>query len=298
MVFYKVIKTPEVQVYDIPIIGRDIAKIGKIVDLFGSPCAPRAEVWAYAFFQAVPTFIVSLIKPEIIDINIRHRGRKNRKGRKLKIIPHLIRRDAILEIPVPRYAVFQLAEMAQRVGWYFLVMDATMDFAINWMSMAYQWTGCDDPDPPPYIDCHYPASNPFISDTAGWRSLNSWNIDTIRKALYTPAGGIFTLLEPCIPRFQLIAEAHPYSASPNARAYAWRIIDADSLAVLYEQETTPSSDNGSTVDAATIPIGEFADNARFVVQVYKNEGFLSTNGISFTCTTARSPLRTGFGPDP
>lgn len=133
---------PDSRSYDIPIIGDDLAKIGRIIAIWADPCSPKATVWAYGFFQALPTLVASLVKPELIDINIRHRNGKPRKAIKNRFGIDFIFRDAIIEIPVPRWVVFRVYELSQRIGWYLLVADATEDFAINWMTLAYKNAGC------------------------------------------------------------------------------------------------------------------------------------------------------------
>lgn len=142
---YRVVQTPKPWYETIPIIGGHFAKIGQTIDLYADPCSPTAGVWVYGFFQAIPTLAASLLKPELIDINIEHRHGKPRKGKKFKFDASIIFRDAIIEIPVPRWVFFRIYEMSQRIGWYFLVADASEDFAINWMTAAYKYQGCSSP---------------------------------------------------------------------------------------------------------------------------------------------------------
>jgi len=139
---YSLIKTPQFQPFDLPFIGDDIAKIGRIIDLYKVPCTPTGEIWVYGFFQAIPTLFISILKPELIDINIRHRRGRPRKGKRLKFIAAALFRDALISIPVPRWVVFRIYEWTQRIGWYLLIADATEQFAINWMSLAYKYQGC------------------------------------------------------------------------------------------------------------------------------------------------------------
>lgn len=139
---WNVLTTKQPQVFDIPIIGDDFAKIGRAIDLYAVPCFPSAEIWVYGFFQAIPTMFLTILKPELIDISIRHRHGRPRKGRRYRFIAQAIFRDALIEIPVPRWVVFRIFEWGQRVAWYLLVADATETFAINWMSLAYKYSGC------------------------------------------------------------------------------------------------------------------------------------------------------------
>ena len=138
----KVVQTPTAQLYDLPIIGDDFAKVGRIIDMWSDPCKPTAEIWVYGFFQAFPTLFISLVKPELIDVNIHKGSHKSRRGKKFRMRPNAIFRDSLINIPVPNWRVFRIYEWSQRIGWYFLVADATETFAINWISTAYMWTGC------------------------------------------------------------------------------------------------------------------------------------------------------------
>ncbi len=142
---WKVVRTPQAQPFDIPFIGDDLAKIGRAIDLYSVPCTPTAEIWVYGFFSAIPTLFVSVLKPQLIDINIRHGHGKPRRGKRMKFIANTIFRDAIINIPVPRWVVFRIYEWGQRIGWYMLLADATESFAVNWMSMAYKYAGCKGP---------------------------------------------------------------------------------------------------------------------------------------------------------
>lgn len=139
---YKVVQTPTAQLYDLPLIGDDLANIGRVIDMWADPCKPYAEIWVYGFFQAFPTLFISLVKPELIDVNIHKGSHRPRKGKRAKFRASAIFRDALIEVPVPDWRVFRIYEFGQRIGWYFLVADATENFAINWISTAYMWTGC------------------------------------------------------------------------------------------------------------------------------------------------------------
>lgn len=135
-------QTPTAQLYDLPIIGDDLANIGRVIDLYAVPCKPDAELWVYALWHAFPTLFIALTKPELIDINIHKGSHKPRKGRRVKFKADALFRDALIEIPVPQWKVFRVFEFSQRIGWWFLVADSLEDFAINWISMAYEWKGC------------------------------------------------------------------------------------------------------------------------------------------------------------
>jgi len=189
---YKVVHQPKPWGSQIPIIGDDIAKIGQAYVLAGSPCSPEMEMWVYGWFQAIPTLLISLFKPQLIDINIKHRHGKPRKGKKFKFTPDIFFRDAIIEIPVPRWVCFRIYEMSQRIGWYFLVADATEDFAINWMTTAYKMNGCDTPNAP-YLRGKEPASQLMIG-SAG--HVSSFGFSTYANSGMSSSPGQFTVITP------------------------------------------------------------------------------------------------------
>jgi hypothetical protein len=142
---YRVYQAPGPMGSDLPIIGDDIAKIGRIIDLYATPCSPDPGVWVLALWHAIPTFAASILKPEAVDISIRHRRGKPRKGKKFKFKASHLFPDAYLQIPVPRWVFFRIYELSQRIGWYFLLADAAENLGINWMSTAYKWAGCSTP---------------------------------------------------------------------------------------------------------------------------------------------------------
>jgi hypothetical protein len=40
---------------------------------------------------------------------------------------------------------FKAAELAERIGWYFLIADAGIEGALNWTTAMYTWEGCPVP---------------------------------------------------------------------------------------------------------------------------------------------------------
>lgn len=132
---------------DVPFIGPWPGKFGKIIELWDTACSPSPELWVRAFWHGAPFLVWSLIKPEPLDLVIdrfkvqHHRKRKRR-----------FRVDDVFQPkwPVPpgkaTAAVFDMIQAQQKIGWYMLIVDASLDFTINWMSAAYVWEGCAVPD--------------------------------------------------------------------------------------------------------------------------------------------------------
>lgn len=129
----------------LPIIGDDIYQAGQVVDIFSQPCAPEPTIMVKAFFANVPMLIWSLYKPDPFDYLTTRFGRGHKRRRKGRLHVGNIDTAPPGSGKGARWVSFTGTKIAERVGWYFLVADATTDFAINWTSMAYRFSGCQDP---------------------------------------------------------------------------------------------------------------------------------------------------------
>jgi len=129
---------------ELPIYKSWRYKVGRAVDLWAVPCTPTPEIWVSAFFHDIPHLLWSLTKPDSMDLTFDRFGLKHKRKpkKRFNIIDDMIGSSSVPGGKVG-VALFRGAQIAQRVGWYLLVADATADFAINWVSTAYRWTGCD-----------------------------------------------------------------------------------------------------------------------------------------------------------
>lgn len=137
----------------VPLIGNWVANAGKVERIITQPCEIDPAIWVTAFFNETPILLWSLVKPDPVDLTARDMARTGRKGlhersrrqRKRPLFKFAV--DGILpgvvrtRVPVPQ-ALFTLGDFAQRVGWYIIVVDATSEFLVRWVSTAYQWQGC------------------------------------------------------------------------------------------------------------------------------------------------------------
>lgn len=130
----------------LPVVGPWIGKFGKIQDIMATPCEVSPEVWVLAFFSGAPMALFSLFKPDPFDqvsqrAGLGHKKRTRRRFRwddAIKLDPG--KRGSL------RWVVFRLGSWAERIGWYMLIADVAFDWAYNWSSMAYQWSGCQNPN--------------------------------------------------------------------------------------------------------------------------------------------------------
>jgi len=164
---------------ELPFIGGYISKIGRVYDIVMADCQPDPEMWVYAFWHGVPMIFYSLLIPDWEDELTNRFGRTHSKRRRGRF-----RAQGRLEpinIPGrgPGWAIFRLNQLLDRIGWWLLVVDVGLDFAINWTSTAYRWSGCRTPGAP-YVstswgsNVYYPAGDWRVVSTV----LQSRNILT------------------------------------------------------------------------------------------------------------------------
>lgn len=155
---------------DVPVIGPWIAKIGRIIDLWGNPCSPSPTIWVLAFFQALPTLLISPIAPSATDYLIRRvgfgGGGFHSRRSKFKFDVFEFEQLEQQRPSAPEWLVFELGKWGARALWYFAIADATIDFIINWESLAYQWAGCHAPGSP-WASCSLSSPRFYIAGLDG-----------------------------------------------------------------------------------------------------------------------------------
>lgn len=132
----------------IPIVGPWISRIGKVHDIMTTACDVDPEIWVEAFFYGVPRMLVAQLKPtpqDFIDdrFGVTH---KRKTKRKFHFVDELI--DPNFKPGTLGWAAFKLFEWKEKIGFYMIVIDSATELAYTWSSMAYQWSGCDDPNAP------------------------------------------------------------------------------------------------------------------------------------------------------
>lgn len=128
----------------IPGIGKSIARVGQVLDIVAQPCAFDPIVAVTAFWHDAPKLLWAIFKPDVQDLVTDRAGikHKRRPKRGFNIFQAL---DSSVQLPKGRIgtAIFPLGQLAERIGFYLLVVDATTEFAVNWTSTVYEWSGCD-----------------------------------------------------------------------------------------------------------------------------------------------------------
>lgn len=129
----------------IPIIGEDIYKIGQIYDIINTPCSIDPWLWVYGFWHEVPMIFAMLFLPDPIDTVQDRFGRPHHRKRKYRGKAQSYRPADINPGKGLGWAAWKMTEWVDRVGWYLLVADVSINFAFNWTSTVYKWAGCPLP---------------------------------------------------------------------------------------------------------------------------------------------------------
>lgn len=266
------------QTFDIPFIGNQYARIGRVIDLFYTDCHPEPMLWVQGFFQAVPTAFFGIIKPELWDFSKTGHRPRHGKGRTGSF--HAIWKftDSIVEIPLPNWKAFSVFEMVERIGWWFIIADTTTEGAINWMSLAYEMQGC-----PAAHDAYgvYTNQNNRAYVTDGDGSLMVWNVIHAKNMSSTPTCKRILALPPW--RISLNIEAFPHPTfTPVGRLQVARIIDCTGgeLVLPVESHLIPGGGYKSTASGTWTGGGGFSPP--FGVALSGQEGFVQlTPGSRF-----------------
>lgn len=127
----------------LPVIGPWTRRVGAVARMMATPCSPTAQVWVEAFFAAEAKLVWSLFKPDPTDVSFHRGGGRHGHGKNFLFdFAIAIEEELFVGKSAFRAALFTIGELATEVGWWFLIIDAGTEFAVNWMSLAYEWSGC------------------------------------------------------------------------------------------------------------------------------------------------------------
>lgn len=138
---------PNIDAQDVPIIGGWTGKIGRLKGIAAIQCSPTPEVAVFAFWHQIPYLVYTLLAPDcesIIVDGYRGSGHRHRRGVHVK--------DGVAVEGQPPgkgwgWKYWKLYDLKEKVGWFFLIVDGTIEFEINWMTTAYAWSGCPTDSP-------------------------------------------------------------------------------------------------------------------------------------------------------
>lgn len=203
----------------LPVIGPWVGKVGKVFDIASAPCDPDPYVMVLAAWHASPYLIWSLLKPDTIDQTAaRWGGAHKRRRKKRAIIDHLQGPDA----PIPKgkigWAMFRSQGLAQKAGWYMIIADATVDFALHWTSTVYQMAGCRSPAT---TYAQQSLASALVGDTGGsWAIITVWNFEDANGFICSPSSITIPPGNQSMVGFQIVPNdpGAPFTTAPSWEA--------------------------------------------------------------------------------
>lgn len=174
----------------IPLIGTYVRRIGYVNQIINFPCNPTPEMWVEAAFQAVPTALFSLIKPNPKDFLTEKFGRSHKRRRKFNFQATAAMYGSAGGTPSPRgamsWAAFSGVALIERVGWYMTIADIVTGFAVNWTSLAYIYNGCQTPGGGT-AGAH--VAQGVVVGGADWTRVELWVLD-YNNGMLAGSGGV------------------------------------------------------------------------------------------------------------
>jgi hypothetical protein len=129
----------------IPLFNKWFGRINRIEQILSYPCAADPSIWVLGFFTALPTLILTPIKPSPTDYLIVRFGYRHGMRKKFRFdVWDIIRAAEEEEFLAPRWVRFGIGAAA-RILWYIAVVDAISGFSVRWVSSVYQYAGCRNP---------------------------------------------------------------------------------------------------------------------------------------------------------
>jgi hypothetical protein len=301
----KFVKAP-VNIFD-HTIGPWLSRIGRTYNMLATPCSTTPEVWVEAAWVNLPHLLFGFIKPFKLamayDI---HSGRGKRfgighraglKGKKGKapygaILEGLLEDAGGMGGAAGRWAVFELGDLALKIDWYFFLADITTDFLVNWVSTAYQWSGCEDPGRP-YAHAHALEGFFYLPIFPG-AIYDGWAWDESR--------GIATGVNGCVVDSGVSASVGyslttgPWPADPTFPQATWSSQLMRNRHKVGDAIPAAPSRNGGLGVTHMIP-GYAGDDSGGIYEVFLD---INTDGVWY-CTGGRMTASTqqgGLHPDP
>lgn len=281
---------------DVPLIGGDIAKVGHIIDMVSSPCSPTPQIWVKAAWHAIPYALWAAYKPELRAVSITKGGRRHSKVPKWKFDLQGITGTTVLGDGLPKWARFAGA-FEQRLMWYFLVADATIDGFVYWTSMAMQWSGC-----PVYGGKHVEMKHDdwFFFPAHVWSSPTYTEVHQRGQGL--AAGGYGISVDAGIaPQFAsgAVAGKPPGALSVyQCSGFDMRIVEKSTGRVVGQSSSTVNQNGDAELHDINTPwlSSEFATEYRCEFMIHGNEVAGGLKNIYFNCYGI--PAKFGILPDP
>ena len=242
--------TPSLNIdwYDVPVIGEWVGKVGRVKRMVAQPCDPGAYIAVLAMWHALPGMIWSLVGPDCIDLVDDRRGRPHRRRRGIRWSDgHYIRGEP----PISGFGwrIFRLGDLVQKVGWYWGLVDATADFAVNWMSLGMIFTGCKGAGNP-YAHLQSFSPGQALLFTGAWVPL-TWPV--VDDHIFIAGGAAVGIPHGYTYASLINADIHQFPGIDPPSSFEVRIRDLASDSTIWEGKGDPIDDQGG------LGVGGYAD---------------------------------------
>ncbi len=158
----------------IPFIGKWKSKATLIDQMWMQPCGVSPTLMAVGAFVALPELVFSVLQPDCLDHTFDRVGRPHRRRRK----PTFNINDFMDPLAAPKggvgWAMWQGAKLAQRIGFYALIVDSFENWIIAGTSLSFRMAGCEDPQ---NGFCNMNMENIVVALLpAGSFTINTWHL--------------------------------------------------------------------------------------------------------------------------
>lgn len=259
----------------IPFVGKWKRKITLIDQMWMQPCGPSPVLIAAGAFVALPELVFSVLQPDCLDHTFDRVGRPHRRRRR----PSFNINDYMDPIVAPKggvgYAMWQGAKLAQRLGFYALIVDSFQNWIIAGTSLAFRWNGCDDPT---QGHATLGMSNTVVALLpAGSLTINTW----VLQSAHIFAGGGTGIATPTGHEvgvgFSLSQNTGTIPALPDA-SWDARIVDTITGAGSGTMDPYDGIDGRKQIAWQGNQLGGPGSAHNFVIHLNKSFGVLNMDG--------------------
>lgn len=199
-----------------------------MIDIASSGCAPTLEIWALAAWTALPTLLLSPIKPSPTDFLIKRIGQRHGLGRKFEFdvwdadqLPGFNKGQA-------GWVVWRLTNAGSKLLWWLAIGDAITKFDLLWLSTAYQYAGCVFPGEP-YCQLVGAPGNVVGQTFGNWYTFANWRVEAQHifagnGAIVTPGG--------YNPSVGYSITLVPAGSAPFFASFGFRLVDLSNNSVI------------------------------------------------------------------
>jgi hypothetical protein len=187
-----------------------------------------------------------------------------------------------------------LADLALKIDWYFFLADLTTDFLVNWVSLAYQWSGCREPGDG-WAQGHAEIGIP-VGTNAGTFIYDEWIVDNQdilfmdSASIAGPVGYDFSC------GYTITTGIAPIAPDIPVCSWSSRLIDQTND-IVYDTVGASPTTGGQGASYMFKASQHDLRSHKYVVEVTKSEGMFWVTGGNFTGGGGKGTSR-GLLPDP